>query len=1017
MSMKMNGNVIVRRALAMGLVAALLCQSAVGKAEQPIFHFNFSDADGKQEIVDTTGKVRCKSQGVAMLVEHGALRLAEGACITIPADQKVSIAKQGLTVSAWILKAGNDITPILCKGEIGKPIHFLFTARGLLPAFCYRHPANGLYVDGKAYGSTFAYGKPDWVLEGAEPRIRIGRWTHVAATFDRGETTVYINGKPTARMKTKEQLRPNDRPFYIGVKRISGKDTNRETANMLLDDLRLYDTALSAEQVAGIYQEEKDDYPGEAIGLKKSYHYLGFGEEFDPHFERTLPITKKYLEHLPKDTLSGKPSRCRIRPLGGALTIFTDDEPQAPLVFHPRPRYTDPERQHKFCRAMEDFAAADIEIVTTGAMYAHNFWPGPGEYNFDHVDNVCHDIIKVHPRARIVVMVYLGAPGWWYKQHPEHKEKYYQGIGGKWTLKTWHGHAPMSSDKWLDDSLAMMRRFVKHIESSDYAGHVIGYLPGGGGACEWYWPACHNGLTGYSSVTQKNFQGWLRTKYGGKLDALRKAWKDDQVTFDSAQVPTPEERLDSEHFDFRDPERAKRIFDFCHYINERTAHCVTSTCRAIKETAGPDRIVGIYHGYALLGPLGEGANSGYSAYEITCKSKWIDFFINMPTYSHAYRGVGATGLMINGFGGTAALDGKLLLYENDMRTHFYEKDMAGRTKNLAETLSVIERAVGLALTRNTAQWWFNLVGYHMFHQQEIMQRIAELKQVADRALGKNRESVAQVALIYDIKSMYYHRYRSSPFRRNLYYSGTYCEAGRMGAAFDVYMPQDLDNPKMPDYKLYIFMNQFYADEKTRQAIARKVRRNNAVAVWCYAPGYISPDGFSADTMAKLTGMSIECSKSERELRMTPTAKPSPITRYFTESPQYKIGPLFKVADPKADVLGQTEFGPALAVREFDNWRSVYCLMPLDRKLLTGLCEYAGVHVYCKSGDTCTVNTSYLMLHTSTSGEKQIMLPAARTVCNALTGEVIGRNVTSFKRTLPENVTRIYELSIPKAEQR
>ena len=94
----MNENVTATRTLAVGLVAALLCQLAVGKAEQPVFHFNFGDANGKQEILDTTGKVRCRSQGVAMLAEHGALRLAEGACITIPADQKVPIAKQGLTV-------------------------------------------------------------------------------------------------------------------------------------------------------------------------------------------------------------------------------------------------------------------------------------------------------------------------------------------------------------------------------------------------------------------------------------------------------------------------------------------------------------------------------------------------------------------------------------------------------------------------------------------------------------------------------------------------------------------------------------------------------------------------------------------------------------------------------------------------------------------------------------------------------------------------------------------------------
>ncbi|MDY0167929.1 MAG: LamG-like jellyroll fold domain-containing protein [Thermoguttaceae bacterium] len=1012
----MNETLNSPRLLAPLLAATLLSLPAAGAAEGPVFHFNFADANSKSEFTDTTGKVHCKSEGPPLLVEHGALRLAFGARITIHPDEGVPASTHGLTVSAWILKSGNNVYPILVKGVRGKPIHFLFTVRGPYPAFYYGGVSRGLHVAGSVYGADYAYAKSEWAVGGADHKIRIGRWTHVAATFDQGEVTAYIDGKPTARMKAEGALRPNDQPFYIGAERVAGQEDNLETADMLLNDLRLYDAALDTGQIEQIYQQEKDAYPAEPIALKTSYHYLGFGEEFDPDFERVLPITKKYLESIPENTLSGGESCCRIQPHNGALTIFTNDEPQAPLVFHPRPRYTDPERKHKFCRAMEDFAAAGIEIVTTGPMYASSFWPGPGEYDFTHVDDVCRDIIKAQPAARIVVMIYLGAPPWWYKEHPEHKEQYYQAIDGRWVLNTWHGHAPMSSDRWLADSLEMLRRFVKHVESSDYAGHVIGYLPGGGGAAEWYWPACHNGLTGYSSVTEDNFREWLRTKYGNDTKALQEAWKDDLVTFDSAAVPTPEQRLDSEHFDFRDPAAAGRVFDFCRYINERTAHCILATCRTIKEAAPPGRIVGIYHGYALIGPLGKGANSGYSAYETTCRSEWIDFFINMPSYSHEYRGVGATGLMINGFNGTAALEGKLLLCENDLRTHFYEKNIAGRTKNLDETLSVIERGVGLALTRNTAQWWYNLTGYHMFHQQEVMQRIAELKVLAHRAVQRDRQPVAEVALVYDIKSMYYHRYQSSPFRRDLYYNGIYCEAGRMGAPFDVYMTEDLGNPKMPDYKLYIFANQFHADPETRETIARKVRRNNAVAVWCYAPGYISPEGFSAGAMERLTGMAMAASESEQELQMTASETGSPIAKYFTQSPAYTIGPIFKVADPQATILGATEFGPALAIREFDAWRSVYCLMPPDRDLLRGLCEYAGVHVYCTSGDTCTVNAGYLMLHTSTAGEKQIVLPGARTVCDALTGEIIGKNISSFKQTLPENVTRIYELSLPEAGQ-
>jgi hypothetical protein len=345
----------------------------------------------------------------------------------------------------------------------------------------------------------------------------------------------------------------------------------------------------------------------------------------------------------------------------------------------------------------------------------------------------------------------------------------------------------------------------------------------------------------------------------------------------------------------------------------------------------------------------------------------------------------------------------------------YEEDQGGRTRDLAETLAVIERNAGIALTTNTAQWWYNLVGYHVFHQQEMIQRIAELNGAAHRALEKDRASAAEVALVCDLESMYYSRYQGSPFRQALYY-GAYNEAGRMGAPFEMYLAEDLKDPRMPDYKLYVFMNQFHADKDTGAAIARKIRRNNAVAVWCYAPGYISPDGFSAETMRDLTGMQTTASTSEQKLQMTSTAEASPITQYFTGSKPYMLGPVFKVDDPAAEVLASTEFGPALAVRQFQDWRSVYCLMPLDHALLTGLCEYAGAHVYCKSGDVFTANSGYLMLHTTTAGAKTIVLPKPCTVRDAVSGDLVGEGISSFTQALPEKVTRIYELTPRKPDR-
>ena len=97
-------------------------------------------------------------------------------------------------------------------------------------------------------------------------------------------------------------------------------------------------------------------------------------------------------------------------------------------------------------------------------------------------------------------------------------------------------------------------------------------------------------------------------------------------------------------------------------------------------------------------------------------------------------------------------------------------------------------------------------------------------------------------------------------------------------------------------------------------------------------------------------------------------------------------------------------------REFSQWRSVYTLLPLTQELLLGLCDYAGVHVYSRSFDVLSANQSYIMLHTSSKGEKAIELPGKFKVREILTGKILGNNLESFREELPGQETRIYQLS-------
>ena len=233
-----------------------------------------------------------------------------------------------------------------------------------------------------------------------------------------------------------------------------------------------------------------------------------------------------------------------------------------------------------------------------------------------------------------------------------------------------------------------------------------------------------------------------------------------------------------------------------------------------------------------------------------------------------------------------------------------------------------------------------------------------------------------------------------------------------GAPHDTYLLSDLAHPELPDYKLYIFLNAFRIDAATRAAIDAKVKLANKTAVWVYGSGYVGEGGFSTVSMTALTGMTVQVHDESTEAELALTDTPHAITLKVPRHDHlgWSVGPVFSVNDPAAVALGRTGERVSLAVREFDDWRSVYSMLPLSRELLQGLCRYAGVHVYSETFDPFSASKSFVMLHTASAGPKRIVLPGKCDVFDALSDRPIGKGVSEIQETLPTGVTRIYRLA-------
>lgn len=80
--------------------------------------------------------------------------------------------------------------------------------------------------------------------------MRENRWTHVAITLDDGNVSFYLDGKLNSEGSRDAPLSTNTSPVRIG------SDYDGRYFHGAVDDVRIYNRGLSAQEVAKIFQAE-----------------------------------------------------------------------------------------------------------------------------------------------------------------------------------------------------------------------------------------------------------------------------------------------------------------------------------------------------------------------------------------------------------------------------------------------------------------------------------------------------------------------------------------------------------------------------------------------------------------------------------------------------------------------------------------------------------------------------------------------------------------------------------------
>ncbi len=159
---------------------------------------------------------------------EGSALLCDGACVIVPNDPQLSAIKT-LSIECRVKTdvAGQDNKWILNR---------VFGAK----------PSSGFRLGVFRGRPCFEIPLTNWSHHlTASNMLHTGRWVHLAATFDGQTMRLYMDGIACGTMERPGEVRPNDAPLVLG---------NYEAAHPahftgLLDDLRLYRRALTAEEI------------------------------------------------------------------------------------------------------------------------------------------------------------------------------------------------------------------------------------------------------------------------------------------------------------------------------------------------------------------------------------------------------------------------------------------------------------------------------------------------------------------------------------------------------------------------------------------------------------------------------------------------------------------------------------------------------------------------------------------------------------------------------------------------
>ncbi len=600
------------------------------------------------------------------------------------------------------------------------------------------------------------------------------------------------------------------------------------------------------------------------------------------------------------------------------------------------------------------------------------FYRADGNYDFNRLDFQARRILHLNPDAFLFVNFRFAAMAAWCKANPDEIVGYATGAAsGSDELYGRPVRPSAASLKFKNEALQTIRAMMKFIQSQPWGKRVIGLRASYGIYREWHTYGMYQGPDTGKAMTAA-FRNYLKNKYRSDA-ALRQAWNDNTVTIDSATVPTADERWSKPSF-FRDPVANRKVLDYYDCNANVTADLLLAMGQCVKENL-PGRLFGAYYGYALQhNQPPEGANV---LLDKVLSSPFIDFLSNPAPYTADSRLAGGD-FMERSIPATYHRYEKLVLAEDDSRFHHIVTQKAISCRDAVESEMVVRRNYcnmifdGAGIQFNDPNSKDNRP--HAFDDPAVLNGIRESMAAFEKIGTVPQESGNDLAVVFN----YYERLRhESPHNSNSPLSAIINRnavslLNRSGYAFDLLSLTDFLASKR-QYRAAVFVNPFTFTAAERAELKNKVRIADVTSIWCYAPGYVSDEGFSTAAMEDLTGIKLDADANGKDARM------QFIQNGGTASFRSKgDGPRILVRDNKATAFAFYDPDQAVGAAEKtlpDKSRAIFLgVYPENGQQWARILKMAGAHNYTGAGSYFRRHGDLVMFHTGIAGKHTITLP-------------------------------------------